>query len=152
MKFIIKDATISEIDFLNRLIYLSKSYWGYSDELLGEYFRIFSINEDYLLKAKVKIVYIDNILLGTYSFLINSNCQLELDKFFLHPSHIGKGFGRKLWQVCCETALTFNMPSFVIWSDINAESFFIKLGCKKIGVRQSIVRPTYFPSILEYQL
>ena len=74
--------------------------------------------------------------IGFYSFAINKENELELDYFFLHPDYIGKGFGRKMWSECIKTAKDYKKSYFIVWADPNAEGFYEKMNCKRIGVRQ----------------
>ena len=46
----------------------------------------------------------------------------------------------------------FNKNYFILWSDPNAESFYIRMGCKKIGTNNSNILPHRESPILEYQL
>lgn len=65
---------------------------------------------------------------------------------------IGKGVGRMLWHTCCQEAKNQGQSEFIIWSDPNAEKFYIKMGCKKIGVRKSPMMPDRHPPILKFKL
>ena len=41
---------------------------------------------------------------------------------------------------------------FIIWSDPNAENFYLRMGYEKIGVRQSPMMPDRYPPILKFKL
>ncbi|HVE45045.1 MAG TPA: GNAT family N-acetyltransferase [Gammaproteobacteria bacterium] len=72
--------------------------------------------------------------------------------FLLHPDYIGKGVGRMLWHACCQETKLQGRNEFIIWSDPHAENFYLKMGCEKIGVRQSPMMPDRYPPILKFNL
>lgn len=41
---------------------------------------------------------------------------------------------------------------FIIWVDPHAENFYLKMGCKKIGVKKSSMMPNRYPSILQFKI
>ncbi len=131
---------------------LSKAYWGYDKTFLDRFMKIIGIKADYLNNNNIKLVYLDDQLIGFYNFFRHTDHSFELDNFFLHPDYIGKGLGRKMWQFCCADAQQVGITEFIIWSDPNAENFYIKMGCQKIGERKSPMMPNRFPPILKYSL
>lgn len=143
-------ADKNQVDAINQLIYQSKLHWGYDEYFLNSYIETMGISTNYLEKESAYLGYLDKILIGFYSFTRNSGNLLELDKFYLHPSYIGKGYGRQLWSACCETAREMGENEFIVWSDFHAEAFYLKVGCIKIGKRQSPIRPELYPPLLKY--
>jgi len=147
-----KKAAKNQLDQINQLLRQSKSHWGYDEKFLDQYIKIMGINEAYLEKNTANSIYLHDELIGFYSFTSQEDGSLELDKFFLHPSYIGQGYGRHLWQACCETAKALGKNEFTIWADFNAEAFYIKLGCIRIGSRESPIRPGVCPPVLKYKI
>jgi streptomycin 6-kinase len=152
MNIRIKDASIDDLNQINHVLRSSKSYWGYDQNFLDLFMEKLGMTEEYLKKHTIKLFYVNNQLAGFYNFLINDEGLFELDTFFLHPNSIGKGLGRKLWHMCCKTAKEQNKDEFIIWSDPHAENFYLKMGCEKIGVRQSPMMPDRYPPILRFKL
>lgn len=148
----IKDATPSDLKQINEIMQLSKKHWKYDDEFLTKFISKFGITNEYIENHTTKLLYLDESLVGFFSFSINKENEFELDNFFLHPNFIGKGIGRKLWDACCQTAKELGQKEFILWSDPNAESFYLKMGCQKIGVRESPMMPNRYPPILKYKL
>jgi streptomycin 6-kinase len=152
MKYVLKQAAIEHIDNINTLLRLSKRHWGYDDDFLDRFMQGFNIKVPYLQQHDIKLVYLDNTLIGFFNFIINKDSALELDNFFLHPDYIGKGHGRQMWNLCCQYAEQLGFKDFIIWSDPNAEPFYKKMGCEKIGERPSPTMPNRFPPILQFKL
>lgn len=152
MHIIVKDATFENLKQINELLRLSKAYWGYDSEFLDRFMKKLGITQAYMEQHAIKLFYADNRLAGFFNFTFNHEGLFELDNFFLHPDYIGKGIGRKLWQACCNDAKKQRKNEFIIWSDPNAENFYLKMGCEKIGVRQSPMMPDRYPPILRYKI
>lgn len=144
-------ANKEDLNIINDVLCLSKAYWGYDKPFMIAYMENFGITEEYLNRAlKFVLMILSSKIVGFYSFSINAEQTLELDNFFLHPDLIGKGLGRKLWAESVKTAHDLGVKEFILWGDPNAAPFYLKMGCQKIGERQSPVMPNRFPPILKY--
>ncbi|MBX3710172.1 MAG: GNAT family N-acetyltransferase [Gammaproteobacteria bacterium] len=152
MQISIKDATLNDLNEVNSILRISKSYWAYNKEFIDIFMENFGITPEYLENHIIKLFYIDGRLAGFYNFEINADNLFELANFFLHPDFIGKGIGKVLWDSCCQTAIEKGKYEFILWSDPNAESFYLKMGCEKIGVRQSPMMPDRYPTILKFKI
>ncbi len=147
-----KDAMPEELKQINDLLRTSKAYWGYDAEFLDQFMEKFGITNSYMKKNSIKLFYLEDQLAGFFNFCINDEGLFELGNFFLHPSYIGQGIGRKLWEACCKEAKLLGKDEFIIWSDPHAENFYLAMGCEKIGVRQSPMMPGRYPPILRYKI
>ena len=152
MKISIKKAFPENVNDINHLLRLSKGHWGYSSEFLDRFMQGFSLTVQYIQEQDIKLFYINSRIAGFFNFIINKDNMFELDNFFLHPDYIGQGIGRALWNSCCQLAEKCHYTEFVIWSDPNAEPFYLKMGCKKIGVRVSPTLPNRYPPVLKFKL
>lgn len=151
MNLQLQDAKLDDLQKINHLLRLSKAYWGYDEKFLNSFMRKLGITEGYMQKNNIKLFLRDTRLIAFYNFIFNKEAELELDNLFIHPDYIGQGLGRKLWEKCCETAKLTEYREFIIWSDPNAENFYLKMGCQKIGVRTSPLIPGRYP-VLKYTL
>ncbi len=147
-----KYATLENIDQINGLLLLSKSYWGYDNEFLDCFMKKFGITTGYMMQHVLRLFYVDDCLAGFFNFGFNAENLFELDNFFLHPHFIGKGLGRELWEACCQEARKQGKNEFIVWSEPHAEGFYLKMGCEKIGVRLSPMMPNRYPPVLRYKI
>lgn len=152
MKIAIRDALADDLNQINELLRISKAYWRYDNNFLDRFMEKLGITYAYMQQHAIKLFYVDDHLAGFFNFGFNTDNLFELDNFFLHPDYIGKGIGRVLWQACCQEAKKQNEKEFIIWSDPHAENFYLKMGCEKIGVRQSPMMPDRYPPILKYKV
>lgn len=148
----LKIAQLNDLESINQLLRLSKAYWGYDETFMDRFMQKFGMTSDYLENNITRLFYVNEKLAGFFSFSLQQNGTYELDNFFLHPDCIGQGYGRKLWQTCCQTANDQGLNEFILWSDPNAEHFYLAMGCMRIGTRQSPLLPNRHLPILKYTL
>lgn len=149
---IIRIAKKEDLSRLNDIMQRSKAYWGYDAGFMKKFMKKFGLDLDYVEQENTYIASINTNVVGFYSFSLDAENQLELDNFFLHPEFIGQGFGQIMWEHCADTAKNYNASFFILWSDPNTEGFYHKMGCIKIGERQSPMMPNRYPSIFRYGL
>lgn len=149
---LLKKAVSQQVQLVSDIINDSKSYWQYDADFTSKYNKLFGLNEDYIEKNDVYIAYENNKILGCYSFILEDNSQLKLDKLFLKPEFIAKGNGRKLWNSCIETAMNYGIKEFTFTSDPNAEGFYRQMGCEKIYERPAFLVSNLNISIFKKQL
>lgn len=131
-------------------MYASKAYWGYSDDFMNKFMELFQLTENYLANNTVKVMMKGDKIVGICGFKLHENNTLELDYFFIHPDYIGKGLGKKLWDFTCEVAQQLTDHSFILWSDPEAETFYIKMGCRRIGMKKSPLLPNREAPMMQY--
>lgn len=147
----LRKAEISDISNINMTLRLSKAYWGYDEAFVDAFMKVFAIDEGYLNQHTVRVLYEEKQIAGFFCFMFKDQLW-ELDFFFLHPDYIGKGLGRKLWKACCETSQELGIKEFTLWSDPHAEPFYVKMGCKRIGMKESPVMRNRLCPIMHYKI
>lgn len=157
MGFVLVCANKSDIKAINELMRKSKSYWGYDEEFINKFMRHFQVTPASFDKSITKLLYDkqdtgSQNLVGFYSLCADPNNHFELVDFFVHPNFIGKGFGKKLWIYLLETIHKLGKQEFIVWSDPFAEGFYEKMGCEKIGTRESPMMPGRHPAVFKYSL
>lgn len=148
----IRHATMDDLAMLNNLMHLSKRHWGYDEVFMEKFMKKFALRPVTLLEGRTFITSLENKDIGFYNFILNKEGQCELENFFIYPELIGQGIGRVMWEKCLETARTKHISSFVLWADPNADGFYVKMGCTKIGQRPSPMGLGRYNSQLHYDL
>lgn len=145
-----RKAAIEDLDEINEIFRLSKGSWGYSDEFMQQCMKDYRINTGHINENTMHLFYVDGHVAGFYNFTFDEDKHsVELDYFFLHPDYFGKGLGRKMWEKCLETAISLNIPKFILNADPNAEGFYLQMGCKKIGEQESpIIKNRKLPVLI----
>lgn len=150
-------AEKNDLDKINSLMHASKAYWGYDQAFMDKFMQLFQLKSDYIEKNTVKLFceFDQNQckkLIGFYSFNLSEENNHELDNFFIAPDHIGKGLGKKMWDLLIEDLKLCRVKKFILWSDPGAEAFYKKMGCVKIGVKKSPMMPNRYPVVFEYSI
>ncbi len=147
----IRVATADEAELLSALALRSKAHWGYSREFIMACeaeltYRPSQIDNpgfDFMVMES------DSEILGFYALEAISKAKLELAALFVEPDHIGKGLGRQLIEHARVTAAHRGGTTLLIQGDPNAEAFYLSVGCKPAGTRESGSVPGRFLPLFE---
>lgn len=126
---------------LNEIVRLSKGHWGYDEIFMEKFMATYGVSKDYLQRSQTFILKDGEEILGFYGFSHTDEGLYELDYFFLLPPHMGKGWGRLMWEYALETCRESGEREFVFWSDPFAEDFYLKMGCVRLEYRPSHIVP-----------
>lgn len=127
----------NETALLTDLILRSKGYWGYTPDFLKSVEKELTVTQDYFKNAISFVLQYRDEVVGIVGLSIKKD---ELEFLFVEPTYIGKGFGRLLWEKILSEIQTKGIKSFKILSDPGAETFYLKMGAKRIGMAKSSVR------------
>ena len=124
---------------LTELALRSKAHWGYSkafiDSCRGELTvtsgDIESDEIDYLLAKSGATI------LGFYALNKIKDLEYELEALFVEPAYIGTGLGRSLMAHATNTARLAGGRKMVIQGDPHATDFYLTMGARLIGERDS---------------
>ena len=115
----------NEASILTQIAFESKSYWKYDKGYLEAAREHIKVTERDIENNHVYLYQEGRDILGFYHF-INKQEESELVWFFVHPSSIGNGIGKLLWNHLIELISELEINEFIIKSDPNAEPFYIK--------------------------
>jgi N-acetylglutamate synthase-like GNAT family acetyltransferase len=146
---IIRQAKPSESKLLSQLAFESKSYWQYDEVYLNAAREHIQITNEDIARDHVYICENGEDTHGFYHFH-NSGDAAELKWFFVHPRSIGTGIGNILWNHVLKLIRELEIKEFIIKSDPNAESFYIKYGARRIGWKPSSVNAELSLPLLMY--
>ncbi|WP_181350338.1 GNAT family N-acetyltransferase [Thalassobacillus sp. CUG 92003] len=132
----IKQARPQDAHGLSELAHRSKGHWGYDHAFLAACKENLTITHAYIKQNPVYVMNYGEEVYGFYSLLLEDE---KLDFLYVNPDHIGEGIGRSLWQHIIETAAKYGLQHFTIDSDPYAESFYLKMGARRIGEIPSTV-------------
>ncbi|CAH0121479.1 MULTISPECIES: GNAT family N-acetyltransferase [unclassified Paenibacillus] len=136
----IRKAVQREAGLLSELAFRSKAYWGYSEDFMEACREDLTITPDLIESSSVYVLEDRGQIQGFYALDLEHDGFLLRD-LFVDPSTIGKGCGKALWNHMIRTAHDLNAAEVRIHSDPNAESFYKKMGAKRIGETASTVFP-----------
>jgi len=132
-------AKRNDVDELNRIAYESEAYWGYDQEYMKRFKEVYRVTEEYISKNPTFVLFEGNLIIGFYSLLVH-NKEIELELFYIDPQHIGKGYGKKMWNHMINYCKSVGIKSFSLVTSPQAQGFYEKMGAVMIGEVDSLLR------------
>jgi GNAT superfamily N-acetyltransferase len=147
----IRPASAAEADLLTDLSLRSKAFWGYDASFLARCRAVMNVNAGSIESRPHYVAEVDGRIAGFYGFEPETE-GIGLDYLFIDNDFIGRGIGRGLWQHAVDTARRLGHPALIVVSDPNAEGFYLKMGCRRIGTRPSELENGRQLPLLRYDL
>jgi predicted N-acetyltransferase YhbS len=94
---------------------------------------------------------IDGRIVGFYGFEPEAE-GVGLDYLFIENAFIGRGIGRALWDHAVTIARSLGHSAVIVVSDPNAEGFYLRMGCRRVGTRPSELENGRQLPLLRYEL
>lgn len=135
---VIRSAAVKEAELLSDLAARSEAYWGYDAAYMNKFKEFYSVSEDYILKNPVYVLESDEILIGFYGLIINSE-ETSLEYLFIDPKYIGQGYGKELWEHMIEECKRLGIKEFTIVTSPQAKGFYLGLGAVFLGEVESLI-------------
>jgi GNAT superfamily N-acetyltransferase len=131
-----RPARADEAELLTDLSLRSKASWGYDAGFLARCRAVMTVRARNIKSHPHYVAELDGRVVGFYGFEpeIDGVC---LDYLFVEADLVGRGIGRALWRHAVDTARGLAHPALIVVSDPNAEGFYLKMGCRRIGTRSS---------------
>lgn len=148
---VMRAAAPGEAEALTELAVRSKAYWGYSAGFMRTVRGELAVSETRIAGDEDEIVVAlhGGTIVGFYGLLRISESVLELDSLFVDPGSMGTGVGRALVEHASARAVALGAERILVQSDPYAEAFYLALGARRIGVRESGSIPGRFLPELE---
>lgn len=148
---VIRPAHAAEAEALTELSLRSKALWGYDAAFLARCRSIMTVKGANIETRPHFVAEIEGCIAGFYGFEPESE-GVGLDYMFVDPDLTGRGIGRSLWAHAVDTARGLGHQAMIVVSDPNAEGFYLKMGCRRIGTRPSDLEPGRQLPLLRYVL
>ena len=122
-------AKVEDIAKINRLVEESERIsYGESFDL-NVFRKHYSISESKLQSAKSYHAIEDGKIIG-FVMIIYCDDQYELEYYYLCKSKIGKGYGKKLWNLLISKCKEEKINRFHIVCSKNITPFYLKMGAE----------------------
>ncbi len=135
MEIEILRALPEHADQLTQITIAAKRHWGYPDKWMQLWIPVLTISWEYISENETWMRVVENKPVAYYS-LKQDLGELWLDNLWVLPEHMGQGLGRSLFEHALERSRSRGFSSLKIEADPNAQSFYEKMGARKIGERQ----------------
>lgn len=147
---VIRPARLDELDALTQLAMRSKAVWGYSEQFMAACRDELTMTKDELGELFVREV--DSEVVGVYSLQRLSETHAELGYLFVEPAQLRRGHGRALIVDAMRRGAALGYTTLVIQGDPHAVDFYVAVGAKQIGTRESDSVPGRFLPLFELDL
>jgi len=121
-----RNATVNDIDVLNRVSIASKKYWSYPDHWIEQWRNDLTIHSGDLDKQSMLILEVENEIIG-FCAIAYKDKNYEIEHLWIVPEYIGKGYGNLLLNRSIEKFVK-NKHDIIVVADPNAEAFYLKNG------------------------
>jgi N-acetylglutamate synthase-like GNAT family acetyltransferase len=149
----IRRARPEEAAMLTELTVRSKAHWGYADSFMERARADLEFHANkFLPDFHVYILEAEGEPLGYCSLISIDSNTVELHDLFIEPRHIGKGYGKELWNYAVNLARTLGFSRLLLTADPNAEPFYARQGAVRIGEKPSPVDSDRKLPVMEYIL
>ncbi len=135
-KLRIRPARADEAEILTDLGLRSKAFWGYDAGFLARCRAVMTVEARGIETYPHYVAEIDGRIAGFYGLEPEAE-GIGLDHLFVETDLVGRGVGRALWRHAVDTARDLGHSALIVVSDPNAEGFYLKMGCRRIGARPS---------------
>ena len=138
-------ATALDAQLLTSIAIESKSFWGYSSELLRSWKADLTVTKTMIKNLHCFKVLNHEETVGFYILNKPKNKNVELEFLFVKPNFIGKGFGNQLLQHAISKSIALNVKTITLLADPNAESFYKSKGFVIVDQKESSVNDRFLP-------
>ena len=136
---------VSDAFILTEIALKSKSFWGYSNELIESWRNDLTVTSTMISNSYTFKFLVDDCIVGFYLLNRPKEKSVQLEMLFVLPEFIGRGIGKKLLQHSFETALKQNVNSMILLADPNAEPFYKSRGFYEIDRKESTIVGRFLP-------
>ena len=135
-KLRIRPARADEAEALTDLSLRSKAFWGYDAAFLARCRAVMTVKARNIDSQPHYVAELDGRIAGFYGLEPETE-GVGLDYLFVETDLVGRGVGRALWRHAVDTARGLGHRALIVVSDPNAEGFYLRMGCRRIGTRPS---------------
>lgn len=136
MNINISRATTNDADSLTEIAISAKRHWNYPEAWIQEWLPQLTISAEYISTNEVWMATDKEKPTAFYSISQNEE-GYELGHLWVLPEYIGKGIGKQLLGHALERCKLRNISTLKIYADPNAQTFYEKMGAKKITEHHS---------------
>ena len=135
----IREAQADDAASLSELALRSKGFWGYSREFLDACRAELTVDPQRIGSPGFQcfVAHAGDTLLGYYALETVSDGVYELEALFVEPRHIGRGVGRSLMRHALAVLRSLSAVRLIIQGDPNAHDFYVAMGARHTGSRES---------------
>lgn len=141
----IKKAQLLDHKLLTQITFEGKAYWGYSQEQIQKWAEDLTISSRYIEDNEVYNLFLNDEIIGYYSYLKISEKEIKLDNLFLFPKYIGKGYGKLMMSHFLEKATIKKLNRIILEAEPKAQGFYKKFGFVTYDQHEPSIKGRFLP-------
>jgi len=144
---IIRPAHTSEAETLTDIAVRSESYWGYDSAFMDRFKQLYSVTEEFINTCPTYVLLEKDTVIGFYGISADISAT-ELEFLYVDPAHIGKGYGKVLWNHMLGVCKERGIGEISLVTSPEAKQFYIRLGAVPRGeVESAVVKGRMIPRL-----
>lgn len=133
----IRRAVAADAPALTAVAHAAKRHWRYPEAWIALWRGDLTLTPEFIERHPVHCALEADAIVGFYA-LVFAAADCELEHFWVLPSHMGSGVGRRLFAHAVDRCRAIGAPRLWITADPNAEGFYAHLGARRVGEVPSI--------------
>ena len=125
-----------QAEALTQIAISAKQHWDYPEAWIQHWIPQLTISAEYISSNEVWMMIDKEKPIAFYALSQNEG-GYELGHLWVLPEYIGKGIGKQLFNHALERCKILNISTLKIYADPNAQTFYEKMGAKKISEHHS---------------
>lgn len=127
---------LEQAEKLTEIAISAKRHWNYPEAWIQHWLPQLTISAEYISANEVWMMIDAEKPIAFYSISQNEE-GYELGHLWVLPEYIGRGIGKQLLQHAFERCKPLNITTLKIYADPNAQTFYERMGAKKVGESKS---------------
>jgi GNAT superfamily N-acetyltransferase len=125
-------AKPEDANALTEIAHAAKRHWGYPERWIAEWRDILTMRPEFIATNISYCAMEEGRPVGFY-VLTTEHDGVHLDHLWIIPAAMGRGIGRALFEHAVDQARRSGFDSIRIEADPNAETFYQRMGAKRVG-------------------
>jgi GNAT superfamily N-acetyltransferase len=121
---------------LTQITIAAKRHWGYPETWMQHWLPSLTITAGYIETHETWMLVLEGLPVGYYS-LSQGEDAWWLDNLWVLPEYMGRGLGKTLFQHALGRCKALGIVKLNIEADPNAQSFYEKMGARKVYEHQT---------------
>ena len=129
---IIARATPEQAETLTQIALAAKRHWGYPDAWIQLWSPSLTITPEFIEAHETYVAWMEEQPAG-FCAISRENEVANVEHLWVAPAYIGKGVGSTLFEYMLSRCKELGVQVLKIESDPNAQSFYERMGARKVG-------------------
>lgn len=125
-------AVPTQANCLTEIAHAAKRHWGYPEHWIRSWQAALTVTPDQVAQQLTFVATLHHRPVGFYA-LSSSEKHVSLEHLWVHPTAMGQGIGRHMFQHAAQQVTRSGAHVLFIESDPHAEGFYRRMGARRVG-------------------